>query len=163
MARNNPLLQCMVGRSRHRCVARGKSPYFALFTEMERSGVDWRIRFLSSLFQDGGRHWQHRNQIRSHSAVRGKIISGEGGERPSSLSTDCLQRSVWRRQRGASVLIFRVVAQATCVKLKSTIAPSIDAASEVNLRAISVPDPALQAGAGLRPLSFELVWIATGW
>ena len=35
--------------------ARGKSPYFALFTEMERSGVDLGIRFLSSLFQDGRR------------------------------------------------------------------------------------------------------------
>ena len=64
---------------------------------------------------------------------------------------------------GASVLIFRVVAQATCVKLKSTIALSIQHHTQVNLRAISVADPALQLArdSGLPP-SLELVWIATG-
>ena len=104
--------------------------------------MDWRIRFLSSLFQDGGRHWQHRNQIRSHSAVRGKIILGEGGERPSlSLliaSKDLLSGG---RQRGGSVLIFRVVAQATCVKLYSTIAFSIQHQRSISARYLSPIPP----------------------
>ena len=144
----------------------GGNPPISLFLP-RWSGVEWtaRIRFLSSLFQDGGRrHWQHRNQIRSHSAVRGKIISGEGRERPSlSLLIAPKDLLSGDSEGGAPVLIFRVVAQATCSKLKSTMALSIDAASEVNLRAISVTDPTRPPGSGLRPPSFELVWIATDW
>ena len=68
------------------------------------------------------------------------------------LSADCPQDLVsGDSEGGAPVLIFRVVAQATCSKLKS----AIDAASEVNLRAISVADPALQArDSGLSPSSW---------
>ena len=128
------------GPAQVRCT--GEIPPISLFLP-RWSGVEWTggfVSFYSSLFQDGGRrHWQHRNQIRSHSAVRGKIISGEGGERPS-LSLLIAPKNLL--SGGASVLIFRVVAQATCSKLKST----IDAASEVNLRAISVTDPPSRRG-----------------
>ena len=154
------------GPAQVRCT--GEIPLFRSFYRdgAEWSGLEDSFPFFFVPRRTEGRHWQHRNQIRSHSAVRGKIISGGGGERPSlSLLIAIHPQDLLSgdSEGGASVLIFRVVAQATCVKLKSTIALSIDAASEVNLRAISVTDPALPPGSGLQPLSLKLVWIATDW
>ena len=147
------------GRGRHRCGARGKSPYFALFTEIERSGVDWRIRFLSSLFQDGGRTPLATSKSNSIPFSREREDHFRGRRGASlPLSTDCPQDLLsGDSEGGASVLIFRVVAQATCSKLKSTISPSrsMQHQRSISARYLSLIPPSLQArDSGLSPSSW---------
>ena len=134
----------MVGRGRHRCG--GCTGEIPLFRSFYRDGAEWSGLEDSFPFFFVPRRRTPLATSKSNSIPFSReredhFRGGRGASLP--LSADCPQDLVsGDSEGGAPVLIFRVVAQATCSKLKST----IDAASEVNLRAISVTDPPSRRG-----------------